>query len=347
MRCRSLLYQALPIWLLCAGMHAASASDGVPLPAHAWIPLPPVMRFCSAVCVTLKLNGDHFEGYLDGNPKPLSKVTVKSFSPDAVILDSVAINGDHTFLKGTISDAGNSLVEGKIRFLNTLRAGAAYPFELTWGDALATAKSKGTVHPVDWTEEDQIATETEMFNWACSVARAEEFHRQMNLPAKEKRLYAMATLPAPNGRLNLNGLWTPNPGACVSLKGKPLLARYRVHQDGSHIRIVTETPQWQHDGDILFEGTLTDTGHIIGKSVLNAQVFGPQWTLTDDIVTIKNADEIQFKAFGANLLRVSPPGLADAPCSASGTPQVGPDMAENGASRRSRCCMTTRRHCAG
>jgi TPR repeat protein len=308
---------------------AAVASDGFPLPAHAWIPLPGVMRFCSPFCVVMTLNGDHYDGSLETDPKhtPLSKVTVKSFSPDQVILDSVAANGEHTLLVGTISDAGNSLAGGKIRFLNTLRAGSVYPIELTWGDALATAKSKGTVQPADWTEDDRIATEQDMFNWACSVALSDEYHRQMNQQPKEKRVYAMSTLPVSNGRLNLNGVWTGSPSACVSLKGKPLLLRYRLHQDGDHIRIVTETPQWQHDGDTLFEGTQTDTGQIIGKSVLNAHVFSSHWTLTDDSVTIKNADDIQFKSFGVHLVRLSPPGLADAPCSASGTPQVSAEMA--------------------
>jgi TPR repeat protein len=327
MRYRTLQYQALLIGLLFAGMHAAA--DGFPIPAHAWVTLPPVMRFCSPFCVVLTLNGDHYEGSLETDPKhtPLSKVTVKSFSPDQVILDSLAVNGEHTLLVGTISDAGNSLVGGKIRFLNGLRAGSVYPFELSWGDALATAKRQGTVHPLDWTQDDRIATDQETFNWACSDAVSNEYRRQMNQPLKDKRVYAMAALSAPDGRLNLNGLWSANPAACVSLKGKPLLILYRIHQDGNHIRIVAETPQWQHDGDTLFEGTLTDSGQIIGKSVLNAHAFSPQWMLTDDSVTIKDADELLFKSFSAQLLRISPPGLADAPCDASGTPRVSAEMA--------------------
>lgn len=101
--------------------------------------LPRVMRFCAFACFTLTLSNGHYNAVReDGADRSVSSIyTVVSFTPDSIVLNRSEMNGRTAVLTGKMSSQGSSVVDGKITWDGT---GGTFPYQLTWGDALATAE---------------------------------------------------------------------------------------------------------------------------------------------------------------------------------------------------------------
>jgi hypothetical protein len=102
------------------------------------------MRFCSANCFTLVWNNDHYDAYTENRAVNIhaSSYFVVSFTKDSVILDRR--DDYHARVTGRISDQGNSLVNGRIEWLNHYD-NKTFACQLTWGDALDSAQNVPTV----------------------------------------------------------------------------------------------------------------------------------------------------------------------------------------------------------
>jgi hypothetical protein len=97
-------------------------------PPPGWRPLPEEIHFCAANCMTLKLQTGH---YVVDDPNLGSTWTIKSFTPESVILERPwsRMEWDATYA-GKISAEGNSLVDVTVNDKPDPNA------HFTWGSAL-------------------------------------------------------------------------------------------------------------------------------------------------------------------------------------------------------------------
>jgi hypothetical protein len=98
------------------------------------------MRFCAFYCFTLAQKGDHYDAFRDDSMdgKVASTYRVRSFSRTSMEIDREDTDGNKAVLTGRISASGNSIENGKITWLANGKS-SAFPYQLTWGDALGTA----------------------------------------------------------------------------------------------------------------------------------------------------------------------------------------------------------------
>jgi hypothetical protein len=103
--------------------------------------LPQTMRFCAFSCATLILQGDHYGSIKDNveDRAIVSTFNVVQFSREAVIINRVESTGRSATLTGRISATGESVVNGKITWNNSDGTRPAFPYELSWGNALNSA----------------------------------------------------------------------------------------------------------------------------------------------------------------------------------------------------------------
>lgn len=118
---------------VCCGQSARVGSSQIT------VSLPAVMRFCATFCFTLHLKDGHYDAIQDGDSKQaiVSTYTVVKFTPDDVEINRADNGGGRAVLAGKISPEGNSIIGGTIKW--TTGSGGAFPYHLTWGNALMSA----------------------------------------------------------------------------------------------------------------------------------------------------------------------------------------------------------------
>jgi hypothetical protein len=99
------------------------------------------MRFCSANCFLLVWNSNHYDAYTENRDVNIIASTyfLISFKRESVILDRRDGEG-RSRVTGQISDQGDSMVHGRIEWLNRY-GNKTFACQLTWGDALNRARN--------------------------------------------------------------------------------------------------------------------------------------------------------------------------------------------------------------
>lgn len=105
------------------------------------IPPPAEMRLCVVNCFSLRRKDDGYEGFLDGGDgKPFSTYRVFRFTTKRLLISRRDADGNKAWLMATMSPKQDSAIGGEILFKINDRRGRVGRFDLTWGDALLSAK---------------------------------------------------------------------------------------------------------------------------------------------------------------------------------------------------------------
>lgn len=123
----------------------SSAGQGRAAPAdeNPHTSLPQVMRFCAVKCFVLNLVNGHYDAVMEGSAdgKVVSTYTVLRFTPESIVMNRTDVSGGVAVLTGRIS--GSSVVDGKITWQNASGPQGTFPYQLSWGVAISTAKPWG------------------------------------------------------------------------------------------------------------------------------------------------------------------------------------------------------------
>lgn len=105
--------------------------------------LPQTLRFCGQNCFVLTRNGDHYDAVREDtvDHKVLSTYTITRFSADAVVIERDDSGAQQATLTGRLSNEGTSIVGGRATWRSGPFKGQSFAFQMSWGDALAQAKS--------------------------------------------------------------------------------------------------------------------------------------------------------------------------------------------------------------
>lgn len=129
---------------LLAAAYAASS-----LAAPEDLPLPDRLRACGELCFVFTRNGDHYDNRYESaaDQKVISRCVFKRFTREEVVVECSDSRNVAT-LRGRMSSTSEVLIDGRVSWRNPPEAGSSQPMELSWGSAIAEAKS--------WSERAKI-----------------------------------------------------------------------------------------------------------------------------------------------------------------------------------------------
>ena len=123
--------------------------------------LPPVMKFCAYHCFTFTLENGIYTNYdkVSGEPGEKRILTIESFKKESVIFHRTDYgnNQNSAVMTGRISEDGNSLVDGIIKWQDN----KTFSFQMTWGTKLSALPGSDSQR-VGWNPQQPSISENSL-----------------------------------------------------------------------------------------------------------------------------------------------------------------------------------------